>query len=298
MRKRRLAAWAASAALIAGPLIGLGLTAGPAAAAACGTGGTTFISTHTTDGRTSFTDTNDWGGGAGCLTVPDTTSTGGGAFTEQGQTATYTGAVRSAPEIMIGCRSGSCTFGNGLDQAYSAAPDPLMTWSYDDSGADAANAAWDAEFNTNWSTDCVSTDTSPAAKLVVGVYLTAHYPLKTLQQSYVKFGLANTGTVTIDGIAFYLLHVEHGTGATATYKVEFAAQAKQASVTSLDMKAFYDYISANQSGWVTDGTSFLPGTDCLREIDADYENWALGGAWTGSPGGPGLKAGALGISGP
>lgn len=291
----RLAAVAGTLGLVA---TGFLVAGGPAQAAACGTGGTTFISTHTTDGRTAFTDTNDWGGGAGCLTVPDTTSTGGGAFTEQGQTAAYTGAVRSAPEIMIGCRSGSCTFGNGLDQAYSAAPDPKITWSYDDSGADAANAAWDAEINTNWSTDCVATDTSPPAKLVIGVYLTAHYPLKNLLQSYVKFGLANTGTVTIDGINWYLLHVEHGSGASATYKVEFAAQAKQSSITSLDMKAFYDYINTNQSGWTTDGTKFIRTTDCLRETDADYENFALGGAWTGSPGGPGLKAGKLGIVGP
>lgn len=288
-KRRRLIALAAVLAMPLGGGVASGLAAAPAQAASCGTGGTTFISTHTTDGRTSFTDSNNWGGGNACLDVPDTTSAGGGAFDIQSQTTAWTGSVLAAPEIMIGCRSGSCTASNGLDETVATDPDPQVTTSYTTSGANASTSAYDQEINENWSTDCTATDTSPAAKTVIGVYLNAHYPSKTLLQSYVKLGLANTGSVTIDGITWYLLHVEHGTGASATYKVEFAAQSQQTSTTALSMKAFTDYITANQSGWTTDGTSFLRTTDCLRELDVDDEVWE---------GSAGLAIGATGITGP
>jgi hypothetical protein len=252
------------AASLAG-LAGLALTAGlvmsaaPAQAAPCGTGGTTFTTTHLGSGQQSTTDSNNWGGGNACLTVPGTDQAHAGAFTVQSQTTAETGGVLAAPETMIGCRSGNCTFASGLPKAVSAGVNPSVTWSYSLSGVVAGTKS-DEEINANFSANCSGTST-PVANAVLGIYLNA-----TL--SYSNRGLPSSGTqVSIDGTNWYTLKVNKGT----YWKMEFSRVTPTTTgVTSLSIGGFVNWIESN---W---GTTVLPTTDCMTEIDTDNEIWAAG----------------------
>jgi hypothetical protein len=83
----RLTTLLASAALVLGPIAGLGMTAGPAAALTCPPGTTAWEQTHYGElsggggEQPSVTTANNWGGGSACLTVPGSSYTYDAAFT-------------------------------------------------------------------------------------------------------------------------------------------------------------------------------------------------------------------------
>jgi hypothetical protein len=263
LRKRnRIAAWAGSAALVLGPVLGIGMSAAPAGAAACGTGGTTWEAVHlgSPGGQAAIDQVDDWGGANTCLTVPGSTAAYAGEFTVQSQSTAYTGGVLGYPNTSQGCSGGACSSPDTqLPVAISTSPDPYLTdWTYDLTGV-ASGSRYDTLLDSEFSASC--TGSSPTMNASVGIYGDA-------APSYTSFGIPHSGTTyTISGHSWYVGHFMSGSKAVSQF---VSVTPTTTGMGSMDLGPFYAWVAANEPA------AYMPTGDCLQQIATGFEIQELG----------------------
>lgn len=245
-----------------GPIAGLGMTAGPAAALTCPPGTTAWEQTHYGElsggggEQPSVTTANNWGGGSACLTVPGSSYTYDAAFTVAQSAGSYTGNVLSDPDSNVGCEGGYCTSSDPLSGTIGSGPtyaNPEIWWDYSLAYVNNSTSAYDEEINSNYSSEaCTSTSDAPTDDTNLSIYVDADKDGSVGNAGYQGLGLPssthNTTTATIDGVSWYVLNIYHA-GSTPSYKIEFSAvnvgTIRYANVTTV---AHYKTVNRKHTG--------------------------------------------------
>ncbi len=294
-RKRQLTTLLACAALVLGPIAGLGMTAGPAAALTCPSGTTAWEQTHYGElpggggEQPSVTTANNWGGGSACLTVPGSSYTYDAAFAVAQSAGSYTGNVLSDPDSNVGCEGGYCTSSDPLTGTIGSGPtyaNPEIWWDYWLGYVNNSTSAYNEEINSNYSSEaCTSNSDAPTDDTNLSIYVDADKDGSVGNAGYQGLGLPssthNTTTATIDGVSWYVLNIHHA-GSTPSYKIEFSAETPWDSTTSDNgtWETGTGYIGTGDFvKWIesqTWGSTELPSTYSQCELDAGDEIWQNG----------------------